>query len=120
MFLLRRTVDECITAFKHLAERVFSHHNHFGGSFCAKFLGFLSSLLTDSLYGAREMEECVKEAYGTDSLLFGCLGTTPGVSGTKIAVTTMAVSNSRLCILSNYNGGGSRNGDYNDANYNLS
>jgi hypothetical protein len=76
----------------------------------ARLLAFVSSLLTDSLYGATEMEECVKEAYGPDTPLFGSLGSVSRVSGTKIAVTTMAVSNSQLCILSNYNSRQTRKG----------
>jgi hypothetical protein len=111
MFLLRRDVSECITAFNRLARKVFSRHHRFGSSMFARILGFLSSLLTDSLYGAAEMEECVREAYGADTLLFGNLGSVSQVSGTKIAVTTMAVSNSRLCILSNYNGKRPRKGN---------
>jgi hypothetical protein len=110
MFLLRRDVSDCINAFKRLARRVFARHDRFGSSLFAKLLRFLSSLLTDSLYGATEMEECVKEAYGSNTLLFGSLVPFSRVSGTKIAVTTMAVSNSRLCILSNYNGRGTREG----------
>tara|TARA_R110002003_G_scaffold572_2_gene20516 strand:- start:2925 stop:3194 length:270 start_codon:yes stop_codon:yes gene_type:complete len=57
------------------------------------------------------MEVCVREAYGSHNLLFGSFGNGIGVSGIKIAVTTMAVSNSRLCILSNYNGKGHRQGN---------
>jgi hypothetical protein len=54
------------------------------------------------------MEACVKEAYGAKTLLFGSLGSGLGVLGAKIAVTTMTVLDSQLCILSNYNGGGKR------------
>jgi hypothetical protein len=110
MFLLRREVSDCITAFKGLAGKAFSCQNPFGSSIFARLLGFVSSLLTDSLYGATKMEECVKEAYGPDTLLFGSLGSVSRVSGIKVAVTTMAVSNSRLCILSNYNGRQTRKG----------
>ena len=76
----------------------------------AKIYGFLSSLLIDSLYGAAEMEACVKEAFGSDTALFGFKESNAGMSGPKVAVTTMTVSNERLCILSNYNGTGSRRG----------
>jgi hypothetical protein len=110
MFLLRREVSDCITAFKRLAGKAFSRHNQFSSCIFTRLLGFVSSLLTDSLYGATEMEECVKEAYGPDTLLFGSLGSVSRVSGMKVAVTTMAVSNSRLCILSNYNGRQTRKG----------
>jgi hypothetical protein len=112
MFLARRNIGECIAVFKHLARRVFSLRNQYGSSIFARILAFLSSLLTDSQYGATEMEECVKEAYGPDALLFGSSGSGSGISGTKIAVTTMGVSNSQLCILSNYNGRESRKGKW--------
>ncbi|KAF2818094.1 hypothetical protein CC86DRAFT_399402 [Ophiobolus disseminans] len=111
MFSLRRNIHECIEVFKHLAQRIFSRHNRFGDSVFAKLFGFLSSLLTDSLYGADEMEACVKEAFGLDARLFGSSSSNSPVSGLKIAVTIMTVSNSRLCILSNYNGGGVRQGN---------
>jgi hypothetical protein len=110
MFLLRRNIDECIVIFKQLAERVFLPRQSFGNALVAKLYGFLSSLLTDSLYGAAEMETCVKEAFGSDAALFGSIQSDVGISGLKVAVTTMAVSNSRLCILSNYNGAGVRQG----------
>ncbi|KAI1510411.1 Patatin phospholipase [Pyrenophora tritici-repentis] len=110
MFLLRQNIDECIGTFKQLAERVFLPRQPFGNSLLAKICGFLSSLLTDSLYGAAEMEACVKEAFGADTALFGSTVPDVGISGPKVAVTTMAVSNSRLCILSNYNGAGDRHG----------
>ena len=72
---------------------------------------FLYSLLTDSFYGAANMEACVKEAFGSDTALFSSTTSNTGISGPKVAVTTMAVSNSRLCILSNYNGVGVRKGE---------
>ncbi|CAN9279721.1 unnamed protein product [Alternaria alternata] len=71
MFLLRRNLDECIAIFKQLTQRVFHPRRPFGSSPLAKVYGFLSSLLTDSLYGAAEMEACVKEAFGPDATLFG-------------------------------------------------
>jgi hypothetical protein len=76
----------------------------------AKIYGILSSLLTDSLYGAVEMEACVKEAFGSDTALFSFIESDAGMLGPKVAVTTMTVLNSRLCILSNYNGAGIRQG----------
>jgi hypothetical protein len=67
MFLLRRDISDCITAFKRLARKVFSRYNKFGSSMFVRLLGLLSSVATDSLYGDKEMEECVKEAYGADT-----------------------------------------------------
>lgn len=110
MFLLRRSLQDCTTTFKKLAKQVFARRDWFGGPFFAKLFEALSTLLTDSLYGAKEMEACVETAYGAGKLMFGNPGSSLGVSGLKIAVTTMAVSNSRLCILSNYNGIGPRRG----------
>ncbi|CAN9191242.1 unnamed protein product, partial [Alternaria alternata] len=108
MFLLRRNLDECIAVFKQLAQRVFRPRQPFASSPLAKAYGFLSSLLTDSLYGAAEMEACVKEAFGSDATLFGFTESGARMSGAKVAVTTMTVSSARLCILSNYNGAGVR------------
>ncbi|CAN9376446.1 unnamed protein product [Alternaria alternata] len=110
MFLLRRNLDECIAIFNQLAQRVFHPRRPFGSSPLAKVYGFLSSLLTDSLYGAAEMEACVKEAFGPDATLFGFTESGARMSGAKVAVTTMTVSSARLCILSNYNGAGVRQG----------
>ena len=114
MFLLRRNLDECIAVFKQLAQRVFRPRQPFGSSPLAKVYGFLSSLLTDSLYGAAEMEACVKEAFGPDATLFGFTESGARMSGAKVAVTTMTVSSARLCILSNYNGAGVRQGENTD------
>jgi hypothetical protein len=108
MFLLRRSIQECITIFTKLAQQVFSARSNLRGSFLARVHSFILSLVTDSLYGASEMEMCVKEAYGGETLLFGSLGSGLGNLGAKIAVTTMTVSDSQLCILSNYNGAGKR------------
>jgi GTP-dependent phosphoenolpyruvate carboxykinase len=57
--------------------------------------------VTDSLYRASEMETCVKEAYRGTNLLFSSLGL--GNLGAKVAVTTIIVLDSQLCIISNYN-----------------
>ena len=110
MFLLRRSLQDCTATFKKLAKQVFARRDWFGGPFLAKLFEFLSTLVTDSLYGAREMEACVEMAYGAEKLMFGNPGSSLGISGLKIAVTAMAVSDSRLCILSNYNGIGPRRG----------
>jgi hypothetical protein len=106
MFLLRHSVEECATTFKRLARRVFRRPCRFRSALLGRIHGFILSLVTDSLYGAANFEACVREAYGEDTNLFG----NPGwnVSGSKYAVTTMTVSDSRLCILSNYNGLGRR------------
>jgi hypothetical protein len=56
------------------------------------------------------MEACVKEAFRSDAL-FSSIESDVGISGSKVAVTTIAVSNSSLCILSNYNGAGVRQGE---------
>jgi hypothetical protein len=110
MFLLRHSIDRCIAAFKHLADRAFFRPQYFKGFWINTLIWLFRSFLTDSLYGAVLMERCVKEAYGSESLLFGSLGTASTISGTKIAVTTMSVAQSRLCILSNYNGARRRTG----------
>jgi hypothetical protein len=110
MFLLRRSIDECIAVFKQLAKRVFLPRQSFGIALFAKISSFLSSLLTDSLYRAAKMEVCLKEAFRLDAL-FSSIESNVGISRPKVAVTTMAVSNSSLCILSNYNGAGVRQGE---------
>ena len=111
MFLLRRSIEECIVIFKQLAEHVFLPRRSFGNALLSKVCGFLSSLLTDSLYGAARIEACVKKAFGSNAVLFGSIQPNVGISGLKVAVTTIAVSNSRLCILSNYNRAGDRQGE---------
>ncbi|XP_014551495.1 hypothetical protein COCVIDRAFT_42206 [Bipolaris victoriae FI3] len=110
MFLLRRSLNECIDIFKQLSRRVFTPRPLLGNSFFTNIYRFLYSLLTDSFYGAASMEACVKEAFGSDTTLFSATTSNTGISGLKVAVTTMTVSRSRLCILSNYNGSGVRKG----------
>ncbi|EMD85640.1 hypothetical protein COCC4DRAFT_66816 [Bipolaris maydis ATCC 48331] len=110
MFLLRRNIAECITTFKKLSKRVFSPSQSFRNSILAKFYGFITTLLTDSIYGAGEIEAYVKEVFGSDTTFFSFLESEEHISGPKVAVTTMTVSSSRLCILSNYNGVGVRQG----------
>jgi hypothetical protein len=99
--------------FHTLAKRVFARHKQFKGSCFGRIRALLCSLLTDSLYGAAEMEACVEEAYGANARLFGNLGVTAsgGAPTNKFAVTSMSVSDSRLCLLSNYNGTGIRRPD---------
>ncbi|KAI1676214.1 hypothetical protein KJE20_14192, partial [Pyrenophora tritici-repentis] len=110
MFLLRRSLDECIDIFKQLSKRVFVPRPLPGNFLFANMYRFLYSLLTDSFYGAVKMEACVKEAFGSNTTLFSSNTSNTGISGLKVAVTTMAVSNPKLCILSNYNGAGVRKG----------
>lgn len=111
MFLLRRNLDECINVFKQLSKRVFAPRSLLRNPLFANIYGVLYSLLTDSLYGAAEMEACVKEVFGSNTAFFGSSTSSTGISGPKVAVTTMTVSNSKLCILSNYNGVGVRQGE---------
>lgn len=110
MYLLRRNMDECIVIFKQLARRAFIPRQSFGDCLVAELYGILSSLLTNSLYGAAKIAACVKEAFGSDAALFGSIESNAGISGLKVAVTKMAVPNSSLCILSNHNGAGVRQG----------
>ncbi|EOA87842.1 uncharacterized protein SETTUDRAFT_161055 [Exserohilum turcica Et28A] len=110
MFLLRRNMTEYIATFKKLSERVFLPRQSFGNSILAKLYGFMTALLMDGMYGASEIEACVKEVFGSDTTFFGFLESKEHISGPKVAVTTMTVSSSRLCILSNYNGVGVRQG----------
>ncbi|KAJ5025159.1 patatin domain-containing protein [Bipolaris maydis] len=58
------------------------------------------------------MEACVKEAFGSNTALFSSNILNIGILGLKVVVTIMAVSNLRLCILSNYNGAGVRKASY--------
>ena len=90
MFLLRQSLDECIDIFRQLSERVFAPHSILGNSLFANMYGFLYSLFTDSFYGAAEMEACVKEAFGSNTTLFGFNTSNTGISGPKVAVTRVA------------------------------
>jgi hypothetical protein len=115
MMFLRRPLVECISLFEKLAQRIFWIRTC--KPLFAKTYFFLKSLLTDSLYGANEIEDCVKEAYGAQTVLFNGLGNTSGELRARYAVTSMSVSTSRLCILSTYNGSKKRNGR--EQNYTL-
>ncbi|KAJ6201958.1 LOW QUALITY PROTEIN: acyl transferase/acyl hydrolase/lysophospholipase [Bipolaris maydis] len=97
MFLLRRNLDECINQ---LSKRVFAPRSLLRNPLFAN--------IYDSFYGAAEMEACVKEVFGSNTAFFG---SSTSSTGPKVAVTTMTVSNSKLCILSNYNGVGVRQGE---------
>jgi hypothetical protein len=111
MFSLRKTIEECIETFNELAKKVFARHSALSSSVLSRFRGLLSSLLTDSLYGATEMEASVQRAYGEHTRLFGAPEGSLITSGSKYAVTTMSVSESKLCLLTNYNGMGTRRKD---------
>lgn len=110
MFLLRQNMAACIATFRKLSKRVFLPRQPFGNGILAKLYSLMTALLTDSTYGAGEMEACAKEVFGSDTLFFGFLESDAHISGLKVAVTAMTVSSSRLCILSNYNGVGVRQG----------
>ena len=51
-------------------------------------------LAIDSLYRARQIEACVKEAYSAENLLFSILSLGLGILGAKIAVTTITILDS--------------------------
>lgn len=110
MFLSRRKLTECRSIFNNLALRVFRSCRRVRLPIIDKLLDYLYMLVTDSLYGSRAIEDCVKEAYGSDKTLFGCNALNGGVSGIKVGVTAITIPNSRLCILSNYNGNNHRQG----------
>ncbi|OCK97025.1 uncharacterized protein K441DRAFT_549444, partial [Cenococcum geophilum 1.58] len=67
----------------------------------ARVLYFFASLLRDSCYGNLEIKACVKNAYGVNSCIFGAIEL--GITGIKVAITAITVSDLKLCILSNYN-----------------
>ncbi|KAF2802657.1 FabD/lysophospholipase-like protein, partial [Mytilinidion resinicola] len=102
--LAQRSIDKSASMFSTLAKRIFPVRGKCRGSLCARIIAFLRSWLTDSRYGSVEIKACVKEAFGAEHKMFN----RPRVSGTKVAVTTTTVDDSRLCILSNYNGVGTR------------
>jgi hypothetical protein len=62
-------------------------------------LALLRSLFRDRRYDAKDLEEVVKEVFGTTRRLFG----TSGQSGIKIAIMAAETSKSVLCVLTNYN-----------------
>ena len=101
-----RSVRDCIKIFDRLGKRVFASRNNHRRSLFARILHFFASLLRDSRYGNLEMKACVRNAYGVNGRMFGAIES--GVAGIKVAVTAITVSDSKLCILSNYNGAGAR------------
>ncbi|XTI90765.1 hypothetical protein V2W45_1180541, partial [Cenococcum geophilum] len=75
-------------------------------SLFARVLYFFASLLRDSCYGNLEIKACVRNAYGVNGRIFGAIEL--GVTGIKVAVIAITVSDLKLYILSNYNGAGAR------------
>jgi hypothetical protein len=59
--------------------------------------------LYDSRYDTDLLEEVLKQEFGTTQRLFDAV--TNGKSGTKISITATTVSDSKLCLFTNYNGG---------------
>jgi|SRR5690242_11967886 len=107
MLMLGRSVSNCINTFDNMVQRVFQNkrNNHW----IVKAVLGLRSFLTDSTYGAANIEACVKEAYGTGNI-FGERLNSQQLSSLKCAVTTMTVADSKLCLLTNYNGPMHRDG----------
>lgn len=108
MILLGRSLMTSISLFDEMVQRVFWQDCR-KSRFCRMF-SCLRSLFTDSIYGAKAIETCVKEAFGTDVALFGKRVSSQKVSSLKCAVTTMTVFDSKLCLLTNYNGPSQREG----------
>src|SRR5690349_1042825 len=102
MILLGRSLTASISIFDAMVQRVFGLSGR-DSRLCTLF-SYLRSLFTDSIYGAATIEGCVKETYGSNVALFGKRDPSQKVSSLKCAVTTMTVFDSKLCLLTNYNG----------------
>lgn len=89
-------MEECLERFVTLARKAFSPRN---------FAHFMISYLADSQYSATGLEDALKEAFGTKTMLEW---SEPCNSGVKVAVTATTIEDSSPCIFSNYNGIGTR------------
>jgi hypothetical protein len=98
LFINGWSVRDCSNQFVRLAEKAFG-----------KPRPLLMSLLKDSRYGARNMEEAVKAVFGEDRTLLGWSDATN--LATKVAVTATTTDTSSACVFSNYIGEGTRPSD---------
>jgi hypothetical protein len=69
---------------------------------------FLVSWFVDSRHDGSLLEKTLQENFGVSRRLFDVSLACP--SGVKIGVTATTISDSTLCIFSNYNGNGKRRG----------
>jgi hypothetical protein len=95
LFLKGSSLEECEGHFVRFAEKTFS-----------KPRNQLMSVLTDSRYGAGDINEALKEAFGVDCTLLDWSGKNSLIR--KIAVTATTTDTSTPCIFANYSGEGHR------------
>jgi hypothetical protein len=101
LFTNGSSIKSSTLKFTNLAQRVFPRSGLHSTSFCVRTLAVLRSLFRDRRYNASDLEEVVKEEFGTTRRLFGA--STSGPLGAKIAIMAAETSESVLCILTNYN-----------------
>lgn len=96
-----KSVADCIVEFDTLARRVFYRDSRSPRSILGWLRDWFRAWLRDGFYELTPLEACLSETYGNEQRLFS--PPSNGVAGTKVAVTATAISNARLCILTNYN-----------------
>ncbi|KAI9888422.1 MAG: hypothetical protein M1814_000484 [Vezdaea aestivalis] len=102
------SVKACASLFDRLARRIFPRPANFCRSISSRIGKILASFLADGHYDAPTLEIALKETFGRRRL-FDISDN--GRSGTKISVTATTVSDTTLCLFSNYNGIGRRRSD---------
>jgi hypothetical protein len=101
-FTFCTTPGSAIKKYLRLARQIFSAQRWRGQSLSARTRRLTWWRLSDSRRDNSVLEACLKETFGTYRHLFDVLPT----SGSKIGVMTISVSDTKLCVFSNYNGEG--------------
>ncbi|KAH7016629.1 acyl transferase/acyl hydrolase/lysophospholipase [Macrophomina phaseolina] len=102
LFLERRSPDQCLALFELLAKRVFPPDTSNGFSFYRKIMESLTAFLGSGKYDATVLEACLEEVYGKDRRLFA--SPPSGISGTRVAITSVSAQSGDLLLFTNYNG----------------
>jgi hypothetical protein len=107
LFLNGWSVEECLEKFVTLARRAFRPRN-LSLPFLQKAQRFLISYFADSRYSATGLEDALKDAFGTGTMLDWSRSHD---FGAKVAVTATTVESSSPCIFPSYSGMGTRSAE---------
>ncbi|KAH8193954.1 hypothetical protein TruAng_011877 [Truncatella angustata] len=109
LFALDWNIEECTQYFEMFARVAFQPRWWWlRVPFLSAVLQMVASLLVDSRYSSRNLEEVLQKVLGTRSIMdCWCAATT----GSKLGITVTTIRDARACVFTSYNGVGDRQDD---------
>lgn len=105
VFLHNKDIQCSLDQFRGMAKRIFPKTPASNQNLTSRMRRLFNTLISDGYYDASTFKECLKEAFGSERRMFD---SPQQISGSKVAVTALNISDGSVFLFSNYNGIGHR------------